>query len=75
MPASEAVLTVVREWIVKADRDLKAATQILKLGKDAAAETVCFHTQQCIEKYLKAVLVGRNRPSATVPRRRRPHRR
>ena len=32
MPASEAVLTVVREWIVKADHDLTAAAQILKLA-------------------------------------------
>jgi len=35
MPVSEAVLTVVREWIVKADHDLTAAAQILKLGKAA----------------------------------------
>jgi hypothetical protein len=33
MPVSEAVLILVREWIVKADHDLIAATQILKLGK------------------------------------------
>lgn len=57
MPASEAVLTVVREWIVKAEHDLTAAVQILKLGKAAPTEAVCFHAQQCVEKYLKAVLV------------------
>jgi hypothetical protein len=49
MPASEAVLTVVREWIIKADHDLTAAAQILKLGKATPAETVCFHAQQCVE--------------------------
>ena len=51
------VAIVVREWVLKADNDLKAAVQILKLGADAPTDTVCFHAQQCIEKYLKAALV------------------
>ena len=82
MPASKAVLTVVREWLVKADNDLTAAAQILKLGKAAPVETVCFHAQQCIEKYLKAMLVYRSIPFPKshnihvllelVPRRSRP---
>ena len=56
MPVSEAVLTVVHEWIVKAEHDLTAAAQILKLGKATPTETVGFHAQQCVEKYLKALL-------------------
>jgi hypothetical protein len=39
-----------------------AAAQILKLGKDAPTDTVGFHAQQCVEKYLKAVLVYRSIP-------------
>ena len=62
MPASKAILTVVREWLVKADNDLTAAAQILKLGKASPVETVGFHAQQCIEKYLKAMLVYRSIP-------------
>jgi HEPN domain-containing protein len=62
MPVPEAILTVVREWIVKADHDLTAAVQILKLGKEAPTETVGFHAQQCVEKYLKAILVYRSIP-------------
>jgi HEPN domain-containing protein len=62
MPASEAVLTVVREWLVQADNDLTAAAQILKLGKDAPVEAVCFHAQQRVEKHLKAMLVYRSIP-------------
>jgi HEPN domain-containing protein len=62
MPASKAVLTVVQEWIVKADNDLTAAVQILKLGTDAPTDTVSFHAQQCVEKYLKAILVYRGIP-------------
>lgn len=82
MSAVEAVLTVVREWIIKADHDLTAAAQILKLGKAAPVEIVCFHAQQCVEKYLKAMLVYRSIPfpkshdirvlMALVPRRSRP---
>lgn len=48
---------VVREWIVMADHDLIAAGQVLKLGKAAPVETVCYHAQQCVEKYLKAIPV------------------
>ena len=61
MPVAEAVLTVVREWIVKADNDLTAAAQILKLGKDTPTEAVGFHAQQCVEKYLKAATSRRCR--------------
>ena len=43
--------------MAKADNDLTAAIQILKLGRAAPTETVCFHAEQCVEKHLKAVLV------------------
>ncbi|MFH1562244.1 MAG: HEPN domain-containing protein [Nitrospirota bacterium] len=47
---------VVKKWMLKADNDLK-------IGKDEqatiepVADMVCFHMQQCVEKYLKAFLV------------------
>jgi HEPN domain-containing protein len=82
MRVTEAVLKVVREWIVKADHDLTAAIHILKVGTAAPAEIVSFHAQQCVEKYLKAILVYRSIPfpkshdiralMALVPRRLRP---
>jgi HEPN domain-containing protein len=53
----KTALTVLREWITKAENDLKAAGHILKLGKDAPTDTVGFHAQQCVEKYLKAGLI------------------
>jgi HEPN domain-containing protein len=53
---------VVRAWVVKAENDLKTAIQTLKLGKEAPTDTVSFHAQQCIEKYLKALLVFRCTP-------------
>ncbi len=83
MPAAKnTTLTVMREWIGKADNDLTAASQILKLGQDAPTETVGFHAQQCVEKYLKVVLIHRRTPVPKthqiqalvnlLPRRRRP---
>jgi HEPN domain-containing protein len=57
MPERERVLEVVREWLAKAENDLKTAAHTLKLGADCPTDTVCFHAQQCVEKYVKAVLV------------------
>ena len=57
MPANEKVLAVVAEWVIKAENDLKTAAHTLKLGKDCPTDTVCFHAQQCVEKYFKACLV------------------
>jgi HEPN domain-containing protein len=59
MPARDKVLLVVSEWVLKAENDLKNAAQALRLGDDCPTDTVCFHAQQCIEKYLKALCVLR----------------
>lgn len=48
---------VAREWIAKAENDLKNAAHTLTLGAECPTDTVCFHSQQCVEKYLKAALV------------------
>lgn len=57
MPEREKILLVVREWVARAENDLMAAVHTLKLGEGCPTDTVCFHAQQCVEKYLKAVLV------------------
>jgi HEPN domain-containing protein len=51
-----AQLTIVQQWVQKADHDLLNATHTLKLGALGPTDTVSFHAQQCIEKYLKALL-------------------
>jgi HEPN domain-containing protein len=56
----EKVTQVVAEWVTKAENDLKTAAHTLKLGPDCPTDTVCFHAQQCAEKYLKALLVFTN---------------
>jgi HEPN domain-containing protein len=62
MPAPDPLITLIREWLAKADNDLTTAAHTLKLGKDCPTDTVCFHAQQCVEKYLKALLVFRATP-------------
>lgn len=57
MPSREKVFLVVREWVEKAEHDLHTAVHMLALGGAAPTDIVCFHAQQCIEKYLKSVLV------------------
>jgi HEPN domain-containing protein len=57
MPENDKTAVVAREWADKADNDLKTAAHTLKLGDKCPTDTVCFHAQQCVEKYLKAFLV------------------
>ncbi len=47
-------------WIKKAENDLKTAIDELST-QNPATDTVCFHAQQCAEKYLKAFLVANRR--------------
>ena len=62
MPDRNKVLTVISEWVIKAENDLTTAAHTLKLGGDCPTDTVCFHAQQCVEKYLKALLVWKQAP-------------
>lgn len=48
---------VVRQWIQKAENDLLNAEHTLTLAERCPFDTICFHAQQCAEKYLKALLV------------------
>lgn len=57
MPELDKVIIVIREWVSKAENDLKTAVHTLEMEDDCPTDTVCFHAQQCVEKYLKAFLV------------------
>lgn len=57
MPENDKKAIVAHEWMGKADNDLKTAAHTLKMGHNCPTDTVCFHAQQCVEKYLKAFLV------------------
>ena len=51
----------VKDWILLADNDLRAAEIILK-DEHPLTNIVAFHCQQAIEKYLKAFLIEKNIP-------------
>ena len=59
MPEADELLRVARQWVQKAQNDLKNAIYTLQMGEDCPTDTVCFHAQQCVEKYIKALLVFR----------------
>ena len=45
-----------REWVSKAEEDFEAAISLARPRKKPLWAPVCFHAQQCVEKYLKARL-------------------
>ncbi|MBU4173300.1 MAG: HEPN domain-containing protein [Actinobacteria bacterium] len=51
----ESTHTVV-QWIEKAENDLRNAEYTLTLQDNCPFDTICFHAQQCAEKYLKGLL-------------------
>ncbi|MGC1379097.1 MAG: HEPN domain-containing protein [Anaerolineales bacterium] len=44
------------EWVAKAEGDFATAGRERRARKSPNYDAVCFHCQQCAEKYLKAVL-------------------
>ena len=44
------------EWVTKAEGDFLTAGRELRARRSPNFDAVCFHTQQCAEKYLKAIL-------------------
>jgi HEPN domain-containing protein len=47
---------ITHEWVEKAEADLATAERELRARKNPNYDAVCFHSQQCAEKYLKARL-------------------
>ncbi len=46
----------VSEWVEKAEEDYRVSLALRRLRRQPAHNAVCFHAQQCLEKYLKAIL-------------------
>lgn len=51
-------MSVLDEWIEQAEADYKGAVALRRRRRDPLPGLVCFHCQQCAEKYLKAFLVA-----------------
>ena len=56
----------IKEWITKAEGDCVSALREYRARKQPNYDSACFHAQQCIEKYLKAVLIKRRIPFSKV---------
>ncbi len=50
---------IVKNWILKANNDFKTGKDEMAT-EEPATDTICFHMQQCVEKYLKGYLVFHN---------------
>lgn len=46
---------ITEEWISKAENDYLVAVREIEVDPPVF-DAVCFHSQQCIEKYMKAIL-------------------
>lgn len=53
------------EWIEKAEGDLGVVVVLRRSRKPRRYDAICFHCQQCVEKYLKARL---NEAGLPLPR-------
>jgi HEPN domain-containing protein len=47
---------VTQEWVLKAESDYDVVLLLLRSRKPSRHDPICFHAQQCVEKYLKARL-------------------
>ncbi len=61
----EQLKKIVNQWLIKADNDLNTAEYGLT-ANEPITDTICFHCQQAVEKYLKMYLaIQGNDPSIT----------
>ncbi len=60
----DRVAEYVEHWLIKAGRDLRSASNDLK-DRPPITDTVCYHSQQAVEKCLKAILAAHNQ---SIPR-------
>lgn len=51
---------ITKEWIRKAEEDYETAVSLVRKRKKMVPNAICFHSQQCIEKYLKAFLTSQS---------------
>ncbi|MBF0496229.1 MAG: HEPN domain-containing protein [Deltaproteobacteria bacterium] len=57
MSGRPEIIAEVRRWVGKAENDFRNACFVLTMKENCPFDTVCFHSQQCAEKYIKSLLV------------------
>ena len=60
MSESPEVLREIHRWVEKSEHDFTTAEYMLTLLEGCPFDTICFHAQQCAEKYLKGFLAFRS---------------
>ena len=53
---------LVREWVEKAEADMRTAEREARVTEGPNWDAVCFHAQQAVEKYYKAILQRKDIP-------------
>lgn len=51
---------LTREWIEKAEGDFHLLEREIRARKNPSYDAICFHAEQCAEKYLKGRLTEEN---------------
>lgn len=49
------------DWLIKAERDLRAAND-LNLHSTDVPDVICYHCQQAVEKFLKSLIIHYKQP-------------
>jgi HEPN domain-containing protein len=60
MSGNKDKISELCRWVEKAEHDLITAKATIKLAKNCPYDMVCFHAQQCVEKYIKSLLFWLN---------------
>jgi HEPN domain-containing protein len=58
MPEDSRIAAEAAKWVQKAEEDYCVASRLSKDMDDYSVPAVCFHSQQAVEKYVKALLVA-----------------
>jgi HEPN domain-containing protein len=58
-------LSLFAEWVDKAEADDQSAVALHRRRRAPLPDIVCYHCQQCVERYLKAYLIAQG---STPPR-------
>jgi HEPN domain-containing protein len=54
------MIPLTTEWVEKAEKDFATASREFRVRNLPNYDALCFHSQQCAEKYLKAILQEQN---------------
>jgi len=51
----------LKGWLAKANSDFRTLELLVNSKEDLITESICFHSQQCVEKFLKSFLISHNK--------------